>query len=64
MLETWSGPLDPGDQVSWIELRQPSARFYLNGNLRDPYAVKVHGYWAWERVADMMPLDYEDVLSN
>ncbi len=63
-LETRSGPLDPGDQVSWIELRQPSARFYLNGNLRDPYAVKVHGYWAWERVADMLPLDYEYTLSN
>lgn len=58
-LRTRHGQLEPGDQVSWIELLLPSARFYARGHLRDPYAVKVHGYWAWERLADMLPLDYQ-----
>lgn len=29
-----------------------------NGNLEDPLAITAEGYWATQRIADMLPLDY------
>jgi hypothetical protein len=29
-----------------------------NGCLKDPLSIKQHGYWAWKRSADSLPLDF------
>jgi hypothetical protein len=49
-------------QVSWIELIGDSVTFNTNGVLYEPYAVLAHGLWAWERAAEMLPLDYKPDL--
>ena len=49
---------EPGDQLTYLEMREPSAHFHTNGLLNNAYSVVVHGYMAWERVADMLPLEY------
>jgi GWxTD domain-containing protein len=46
-------------QVSWLEANQPVLSANLNGNIDNPYALTLYGYWAWdERIANMLPLDY------
>ena len=45
-------------QISWIEMNQDSLPFNINGHLHQPYAIYSYGYWAWERAAEMLPLDY------
>jgi hypothetical protein len=46
-------------QTSWIKMNKPSAIVRMNGVLTDPYAIITYGYWSFERVAEMLPLDYE-----
>ena len=46
-------------QTSWVKLPYGFAMFDLNGNVVDNYkSVKVYGYWAWQKIADLMPTDY------
>jgi hypothetical protein len=51
---------DGGDetQTSWMRLSRPAAVFYTNGMLPDPLSITTYGYWATERVADWLPIDY------
>lgn len=45
-------------QVSLVyQLRGPIG-FYENGGLYDPGSVLFEGVWAYEKVADMVPMDY------
>jgi len=46
-------------QVSWIKMNRLTVLFDLAGNTPESYALKVHGYWAFERVAELLPMDYE-----
>lgn len=52
-------PPDIGNnQVSILYLREPIIRFYANGGIFDPQAALFSGYWGYEKIADMLPLDY------
>lgn len=58
-------PPDIGNyQVSILYLRQPSVLFYANGGVYDPRSVLYSGYWAYEKTADMMPMDYMKLSSS
>ncbi len=48
----------PDVQRSSIEVRPKSTVFHENGFLYDAYSVVLHGYMGWERIADMLPMDY------
>ncbi|HMI02934.1 MAG TPA: carboxypeptidase-like regulatory domain-containing protein [Pedobacter sp.] len=45
-------------QISVIHRLKSPIRFYRNGRLFNPAAVVFEGYNAYERVADMVPMDY------
>lgn len=45
-------------QVSIIELLEPPVRFYQSGGVLDPRSVLYKGFWAYEKMADLMPMDY------
>lgn len=58
-------PPDIGNyQISVLYLRQPSVRFYPNGGIFDPRSTLYSGYWGYEKIADMVPMDYMNLLSN
>jgi hypothetical protein len=46
-------------QTSWMLMQATRATVDLNGNLLLPYCIKVFGYWAFQRIADTLPRDYE-----
>ena len=46
-------------QISWIGMNRLTALFTTEGHLLDTYALKVFGYWAFERIADLLPMDYD-----
>jgi len=45
-------------QISLLYRLKPSPGFYENGGLYDPEALLFEGMWAYEKVADMVPMDY------
>lgn len=45
-------------QISVLELMEPPVRFYENGGVFDPRSVLYKGFWAYEKVADLVPMDY------
>lgn len=45
-------------QISVIQMMEPPVRFYENGGVFDPRSVLYKGFWAYEKVADMVPMDY------
>ncbi|MFK7845936.1 MAG: carboxypeptidase-like regulatory domain-containing protein [Rhodothermales bacterium] len=49
---------NPDIQRSSIELRKDSTVFNDSGFLHDAYSVVLHGYMGWERMAELLPLDY------
>lgn len=52
-------PLDvPDYQISIANLTENGARFYQNGGINNSRAMLFEGYWAYEKVADMVPMDY------
>ena len=57
-------PHRAGAQISWITLNTPSAVVDTTGYLYSPLAVTVYGYWAWERVAEMLPYEYTPGKQN
>ncbi len=52
---------EPDVQRSSIELRADTTVFHDLGYLYDAYSVVLHGYMGWERMAEMLPLDYAPV---
>ena len=50
-------------QTSWIKMNKPNGIVRIDGVLADPYALITYGYWSFERVADMLPLDYKPVTN-
>jgi hypothetical protein len=52
-------PLDiPNYQISVVYQLLSPASFYENGGIFDPRALLYEGFWAYEKVADMVPMDY------
>lgn len=50
---------DPlGYQLSWVVLNRRPAVLDARGRLEDPYALITYGYWAFERIAELLPLEY------
>lgn len=48
------------NQSSLMKLEVASMELYDNGSYPDPFGIMVEGYMAWERVADLLPLDYKE----
>ena len=54
-----SRPLDmPNYQISIIDLQVAPVYFYQNGGIYNPRSMLFSGYWAWEKIADSVPMDY------
>jgi hypothetical protein len=52
-------PLDvPENEISVINLTHSPVRFYENGGIYDARSMLFEGYWAYEKVGDMVPMDY------
>lgn len=49
----------PGPQRSLIKLRNGSLLVDKDGKIDDRLSVVSYGYWSWERLADLMPIDYD-----
>ncbi|WP_295118398.1 carboxypeptidase-like regulatory domain-containing protein [uncultured Chitinophaga sp.] len=47
-------------QTSMVHLFVPTVGVDENGNVEAPADLVYEGYWAWEKVAEMVPLDYRD----
>ncbi|MGY4385983.1 hypothetical protein ACVWYN_003033 [Pedobacter sp. UYP24] len=45
-------------QVSVVYQLLRPASFYENGSIFDPRSLLYEGFWAYEKVADMVPMDY------
>ncbi len=52
-------PLDvPENEISVVNLMEGPVRFYENGGIYDSRSLLFEGYWAYEKIADMVPMDY------
>jgi len=52
-------PLDvPENEISVANLTEGGVRFYENGGIYDSRSLLYEGFWAYEKVADMVPVDY------
>lgn len=50
-------------QLTLLDVRRP-VTIDARGSLSDPMAVITYGYWFWQRIADMLPLEYEPPSTN
>ncbi|MGH7495522.1 MAG: carboxypeptidase-like regulatory domain-containing protein [bacterium] len=50
---------DPQAQESWIKLEQSLVKVDRTGRYLGDTAIIKCGYWAWERLADMLPFEYK-----
>ncbi|MHA4895228.1 carboxypeptidase-like regulatory domain-containing protein [Pedobacter sp. PWIIR3] len=48
----------PDYEISVVNMTQPFVRFYENGGVHDARSLLYSGFWAYEKVADMVPMDY------
>lgn len=52
-------PMDlEGYQISIVKLLETSASFYSNGTISNPRALLYKGFWAYEKIADTVPMDF------
>ena len=51
-------------QISTIKLEAPSIIIEEKGRYWDTYKLHTYGYWAWERLADSLPYEYESIEAN
>lgn len=51
-------------QTSWVSLRYNVVHLSPLGRMREPFPTLYSGYWAWKRIADALPLDYEPVARS
>lgn len=58
-------PLDvPENEISVANLTEGGVRFYENGGVYDSRSLLYEGFWAYEKVADMVPMDYVPLLKK
>lgn len=55
---------NPGKQISVLKLLHGPVRLDLNGQVVDKFASTSFGYWSWERLSDLVPLNYEVKFDN
>ncbi|KQC00155.1 carboxypeptidase-like regulatory domain-containing protein [Pedobacter sp. Hv1] len=48
----------PNYQVSIINRLEPQILFYANGTIPEPKSILYQGFFAYEKIADMLPIDY------
>lgn len=53
-----------GPQRSIMELKLPAVTLDHNGQVKEPLGLTTMGYWSWERMADLMPADYDPKSDN
>lgn len=46
------------NQTSWIKLENDSVLIDIEGRYFETFQLHYYGYWAWERLADMLPYEY------
>ena len=46
-------------QYSWLRLQNGATTLDSRGNVLDPYAVAYFGYMSFERLADLLPKEYD-----
>ncbi|MFQ5630486.1 MAG: carboxypeptidase-like regulatory domain-containing protein, partial [bacterium] len=51
--------IEPKNQRSLITLNAFSVVVDSTGLIDNPFGLTTWGYWSWERIADILPLDYE-----
>ncbi|MCO6472159.1 MAG: carboxypeptidase-like regulatory domain-containing protein [Melioribacteraceae bacterium] len=54
-------------QTSWVKLQADSVIFDKQGRYFDEFMIETFGYWAKERLSDMLPLEYnlpDSILIN
>lgn len=49
----------PKEQVSVMHMLAPEVPLDENGNIGSPVDIVVEQYWGWEKMAEMLPLDYK-----
>lgn len=60
----YSEKIKPGPQISYLQLLTPAVNVDLNGNVETPMDVIVEQYWGWEKMAEMLPLDFKIINTN
>ena len=53
-----------GNQISFLRLPQGSVRLDLSGEVMDRFGLTTFGYWSWERIADLVPINYDPEYDN
>ena len=54
-----SRPLDvPNYQISTVHLLSSPAQIFANGGTLNPKSFLYEGYWGYEKIADLVPMDY------
>lgn len=54
-----SRPLDiPNYQISIVHMIEGPVHFYASGGIYQPKSFLYEGVWAYEKIADMVPMDY------
>lgn len=48
----------PESQKSLVRIVKEPVIVDINGHIIEPLSVSLSGYWAWEKLADMVPIDY------
>ncbi len=54
---------DSSNQSSMVYLLIRPIYFYALGNVYNPKSILFEGYWAWEKIADSVPMDYKPVIT-
>jgi hypothetical protein len=54
-----SRPLDvPNYEISIVHLLEGPVNFYASGGILESRSMLYEGFWAYEKIADMVPMDY------
>lgn len=51
-------------QVSLISLLEPPLYFYKNGSIANTRSFLCKGFWAYEKMADTVPIEFEPIKTN
>lgn len=58
-------PLDiPNYQISVIHLLEAPIHFYIDGGIFNPKSTLMSGFWAYEKMADTVPMDYIPITNR
>lgn len=48
----------PNYEISVVQMLQGPVSFYANGGMHDAKSLLFEGFWAYEKIGDMVPMDY------